>query len=91
MQNHFPNPRTEFTSKFAVIGKNLETTFEDTRLLRQTNMEVAFYSDRDVKSGLWYDTAKRNPQSSNDNIGLQTSYTMRTFSEAHVFPDTPFF
>jgi hypothetical protein len=36
-------------------------TFQDTRVIRSTLMEVTFYSDRDVKAGVWNDEARRNP------------------------------
>ena len=86
MQSHFQNPRIEFTRNLAVIDNILEITVEDKRFLRQTNVEVALYSNRDVKSGLWNDEARRNPHFIRDNIGLQQTYAMRTIAEVYYYP-----
>jgi hypothetical protein len=86
MMMHFPNPRIEFICTYAVIDNKLEISFNDIRVIRSSNMEVTLYSDRDVKAGVWNAEARRNPQSINDNIGLQTTYTMRTLAEIYDHP-----
>ena len=81
MQERFPDPEMEFTCTYSVVDNKLEISFQDVRIIRSTPMEITFYSDSDVKSGLWFTEARRNPHSINDNIGLQQTCTMRTISD----------
>ena len=92
MTYHFGNQDTiEFTCTYALIDNRLEISFEDKRLIRQTNMQVNFYSDRSVREGQWDTTVRKNPRSINDNIGLQQNFYMYTSTVAQDFPTKPFY
>ena len=90
MQFHFQIPKIEFTCTYSVVDNKLKINFQDLRTIRSTHMEVTLYSNRDVKAGRWNAEVRRNPNSINDNIGLQQTYSMRTISDVYDYPAYPF-